>query len=59
VFASGIYAAAEGVRDTLGNMLVRSQLIDEPTLLEALDRQARAPFTRNRPGQMEPSRRRT
>jgi hypothetical protein len=38
-----LYAAAGGVRDTLGNILVRSQLIDEPTLLEALDRQVRAP----------------
>lgn len=45
VFREGriLYAAAGGVRDTLGNILVRSRLIDEPTLLEALDRQVRAP----------------
>jgi hypothetical protein len=45
VFREGriLYAASGGVRDTLGNILVRSQLIDEPTLLEALDRQVRAP----------------
>jgi hypothetical protein len=45
VFREGriLYAAAGGVRDTLGNILVRRRLVDEPTLLEALDRQARAP----------------
>lgn len=37
-----LYAAAGGVRDTLGNILVRRGLVDEPTLLEALDRQARS-----------------
>jgi len=38
-----IYAAASGIRETLGNILLRRDLIDERTLAEALGRQAEAP----------------
>jgi hypothetical protein len=44
VFRSGriIYAASNAARETLGSMLVCRRLIDEETLLRALDRQHRS-----------------
>lgn len=45
VFRQGrvIYAASNSVRETLGNILVCRGLIDEPTLVEALERQHWSP----------------